>query len=189
MDSLQSINKILRKPFGTTQHVNDLKKHFAEFLGKFEDTNMATSIAFQRTTELDDLKPILACLEETMPPELDIQTTKILKVLLRKSVNRVSLGHLGMCTIVLVLQRHSRNRFILPVDICHVVLNSCYDSVNAQTFIDEGGLEPLLLLLNYTDVNVLSALLSAIQTISYIPGGRRVLMLSREVYTHITCLT
>lgn len=85
-----------------------------------------------------------------------------------------------MIFIINLLRRQARSRSESVSDICNIVLNSCYDTLNAQIFIDEGGMQPLLFLLRNKDSKVLISVLSAIQGICYIPGGRQVLRQENE---------
>jgi hypothetical protein len=179
MESLNAVNRVLRKPFCTTQHAVELKKLLNEFLIENEEG----SSNFQNdSVEVDDLRPLLSCLEEAdIPSEIDVLGTKMLKVLLRKDVNRRSLNDLGVRTILVICRRQMKVKGQSLLDICSVITNSCFDASNAYMFIEEGGMEMLLPILAARDVLLLTALLSAFQALCYIPTGRRVLMLNKQV--------
>jgi hypothetical protein len=191
MESFVAVNKILRKPFCTTQHAQELKRLLNEFI----DENDEGSTNFQNhSTEVDDLRPLLSCLEENaIPPELDSLCTKMLKILLRKNVNRISLNELGLRTVVIVLRRQLKLRGFALVDVCNVITNACFDANNAQVFVEEGGLDltmSMLLGASKDNAQLLTALLSALQTMCYIPMGRRAVILNRQTLARISdCLS
>ncbi len=162
---MENLNRLLSKPFCSTNHLTELMS-IAESL-------VANVEAFLVISDADEMKPILRCIEENIPLQLEIVLSRVLKILMTKAANQVSLEASGMRSLIVVLERHAAIKSNNAVDICNVILNSCYNTSNAQNFVDEGGLTPLVSLLLHVKSSLGQAsVLGALQGICYIPGGR-----------------
>ena len=175
--SLDGINFFLNKPFATTKFVTEIIENAVVLLEELE--KYAGNLP--ATKGVDDLKPLLRCLREEIPVELEILFARLLKIFLTKSVNRTSLGNPGLSAIVYVLRRQLRSHNGATSDICNAVLNSCYDKTNAQLFVDEGGMQILIRFLGTKDFKIIISTLGALQVLCTIPSGRQLLRQDAEV--------
>jgi hypothetical protein len=173
---MENLNNILKKPFCTTKFLPDLLEAARIASNSLESSSMSLIESPEK------LKMMLTCLEETIPLELELLLSKILKILFLHSFYRECLGRGGMASLIIVLRRHANARSTNASEICHTLLNSCHDPSNAQYFIDEGGMEPLLvLIMRVSDERVQVAALGLLQALCFIPGGRQLIRLQPEV--------
>ena len=185
MEFLKHLNKLLLQPNSIIRNYEVLLKLMKEFTESFEDPNSL----FGDTDVVDDLRPILSNLlrkndngASTIPIELELLGARIIKILLRKPINRTNLGMYGISTIVQALKRQVDDRTIASVEICNIILNCCYEGSNVNLCIDEGGLEPLILLLKSTrDMRLQSSALGALQGICFVPLGRQTVRFNTEI--------
>lgn len=175
--SLTRINTVLSKPFSTTKYLTEIIECAILLLEEIEQIKFCPS---QASTP-DDLRPILNCMRQDIPVELDVLFSKLLKYFLTKSVNWAGMGSFGIKAIVTTLDRQGDGRTLAAPEICSVVVNSCYDVSNAQLFIDEGGLPRLFLFLRGRDPKLLSSALGAVQVLCVTPTGRQLLRQDRDV--------
>jgi hypothetical protein len=107
---------------------------------------------------------------------LQVFLAKTLKILLRKEVNRKSLGRLGVQLLVTALQRQAQpaSRTLAAPELGNVVINTCYNGdANVRTFVECNGLPPLLLLLRSSEVAIVQSVLGALQGVCFVPLGRQ----------------
>jgi hypothetical protein len=67
----------------------------------------------------DEMRPIFSAFSEEMPVELEIQTAKMIKVLLRKQSNRSNIGKYGLNAVIKVM-------FIYTFVFDKFILRACY---------------------------------------------------------------
>lgn len=100
----------------------------------------------------------------------------MLKILLRKEVNRRGLGRMGVQLLVGALERQAAAASASPAaaELGNVVINTCYNGdSNVRTLIECNGLPPLLQLLRARDLDVVQSVLGALQGICFVPFGRQ----------------
>jgi len=148
-----------------------------ELLLEFIQSYEGRDNVFGDENKSDELRPLLATVSSpsaSIPVETDILLARMMKILLRKSANRLALGKNGIQSIIRSLSRIQAEKNIIALaEMCNVVLNTCYDSVNVLFLIELGGVTPLLSFLKTSDVPVLSSALGALQGLCYVPSGRQ----------------
>lgn len=175
MEHLRSINNLLNQPNTFSRNLDSILILGNQIIKDHEDTN----VLFGESNVTDELRPILAAISGTeannvVPFEADLVLIRILKVLLRKPANRLSLGRNELTTLVRALTRlQVERRNAAVAELCNVVLNSCYDGANVQSFIELDGLKPLIALLRSRDVIVQASTLGVLQGLSFVPSGRQ----------------
>jgi len=185
MEFLKQLNKLLQQPNSIVRNYEVLLKLMKEFTDNFEDP----TLLFGDSDVVDDLKPIMSNLlrknenlTSTIPIELELLGARIIKILLRKPINRTNFGKYGISAIIHALKRQVNDRTVASVEICNIILNCCYEGSNVNLYIDEGGLEPLVLLLKSTrDIRLQSSALGALQGICFVPLGRQTVRFDTEL--------
>ena len=83
----------------------------------------------------DQFRPLLnAICEPCLHTDTRFLITKVLKILLRKEINRSSLGKAGVTAIVKSMNLCGTN-LALVAEVCNLVLNALYDGRNVQHFV------------------------------------------------------
>ena len=184
-DYLSCLNGFLNQPNTFDRNLNNILLIGGKIVEDFDDKDKIYGDA----ARVDELRPILAAIagsastQELPPLEADLLLAKILKVLLRKPVNRLSLGKNGLTTLVRSLNRlHAERKGIVAAEMCNVILNTCYDGANVQLFLEVEGLKPLVLLLRSRDPVVLASALGVIQGLCYVPSGRQRMRQETKVF-------
>jgi hypothetical protein len=185
MDSLAQINALLNQPNTFSRNLAQIVQLAHNFTLLYESKE--SSLAEIDTA--DDLRPILATVGDpaaVIPVDVDTLIATILKVLLRKPVNRLALGKYGMTAIIRSLNRIQTEKNIpAAAEMCNVVLNTCYDGANVQLLIELDGMTPLLRFLKSREVPVLCSSLGALQGLCYVPRGRQCLRQNLKVCSHL----
>lgn len=185
METLCQINGLLNQPNTFTRNLPQILYLSHQFIAMIEnnDSTLGTT---------DDLRPILATVGETtvsIPMEADVVIATILKMLLRKSSNRLALGKHGMSAIIRSLNRIQCTKNIsAAAEMCNVILNTCYDNVNVQLLIELDGMVPLLKFLKNKEIAVLCSSLGALQGLCYVPSGRQCLRQNSKVILYFFSL-
>ena len=169
MESFNAFNRILSQPDATTRN----KEALLLALQAFSDTFVDPETKFGKQNEADNLKPLLSLIMHDIPIDIEILAAKVIKILLRKPQNRVTLGRSGVGSIVRALHRQEERLTSSAAEIGNVVLNTCYEGDNIDSFIEENGIPPLLNLLYSNDDKVIASALGAIQGLCFISSGRR----------------
>ena len=118
------------------------------------------------------MRPIFAALKNSnCIKEIELLFASVLKILLRKQVNRDAVGKIGFNAIIQCLSRQSLNS-TSAAELGNAVLNACFDSNNVILYLNEGGLTPLLFLLRSSDVLIQASVLGALQGICFTPAGK-----------------
>jgi hypothetical protein len=143
-------------------------------IGAFLEENLADPANSPNLLEssCDDLRPILSAISCCPPPDeiLQVPILQILKILLRKPVNRQALGVFGVEAIAGVLTMTSSPEVLS--ECANVILNMCYDHRNVALFLDAGGLALLLPLVVSAEAACQASSLGALQSILYTRRGR-----------------
>lgn len=173
MDALSQINGLLNQPNTFQRNLDQLLTLSQKFISYHEGReSIVGDISLS-----DELRPVLATIGDqsvAIPAEMDLILATVLKILLRKSTNRLSLGKTGMTAIVRSLNRiHLERNGIAAAEMCNVILNTCYDGVNVQLLIELDGVALLFKLLKTRDIEILRSALGAIQGLCYEPRGRQ----------------
>lgn len=166
---IAAVNKLLSQPNALVRNFDALVESISTFLSQYDDI----ACNFGNHSSADDIKPLLTSLRENMPAKLEILVARMIKMLLRKQINRNSINKQGILAVVCALQRQVANRTIAAAEIANVVLNTCYDGANVVSFLEEGGMPLLLRLLETRDENVQASVLGAIQGVCFVPLGRQ----------------
>ena len=104
LTSLSLINKLLSQPAGYTRHLEQLTVLFTSFITEFSNPLQinitSTTTATQATvTDIEKIDPFVSLLstlkEDNVNPQLEVLIAKSIKILLRKPINRASMGKLG----------------------------------------------------------------------------------------------
>lgn len=132
----------------------------------------------------DPLKPLLTAIcESVLPAEVRFLLVKVLKILLRKELNRTSLGKNGIVSIVKCMAlANSERHHLLCAEVCNLVLNAIYDGRNVQFFVEAEGIPILFAFLDSREERVQSSALGAIQGVCYVPNGRKQIRSSKKVF-------
>jgi hypothetical protein len=178
-ESLIGLNRLLSQPNGAIRNYDDLIQLSNAYIDFFRTPQEIVS------SEPDDLRPILTCLQGELPGDLEIYLAKIMKILLRNPANRRALGKNGLTTLVKILKRQCTCRTSAAGEIGNVILNACYNGENVASFIEVGGITPLCNLLRIRDLGIVSGVLGALQGICYVPAGRYEIRRDIEVRSFI----
>lgn len=185
MDSLAQINALLNQPNTFSRNLAQISQLAHTFTVLYE----AKESSLAEIDTADDLRPILATVGDpaaVIPVDVDTLIATILKVLMRKPVNRLALGKYGMTAIIRSLNRIQTEKNIpAAAEMCNVVLNTCYDGANVQLLIELDGMTPLLRFLKSREVPVLCSSLGALQGLCYVPRGRQCLRQNLKVHNHM----
>ncbi len=175
MDHLVSINKLLSQPEAA---ILKNKATIIDAMSSFVEIFANPNAIVGSNKNPDEIRHLLSLLRESfIPPELEIMTAKVVKILVRKSINRLSLGKSGMNCIIKALIRQTERRSIATAEIGNVILNTCYNGDNVQLFIDEGGFPYLMKLLRiyHDSTSIQASILGAIQGMCYVRSGRQII--------------
>eukprot|EP01041_Mallomonas_annulata_P004668 gene4668-9258_t len=176
MENLASMNRLLSQPDPASRHKTALMNAMQQFTDQYANPN----VNMGSTREADDMRPLLAVLRGPLPGDFEVLIAKVIKILLRKPINRTLMGKHGVLCIVKALMRQTEHRSIAATEIGNVVLNTCYNGDNVQLFIDEGGFPHLLKLLLSRDTSLQASVLGAIQGICFVPIGRQAIRQDSE---------
>ena len=137
------------------------------------DGNSEVSIGEEATS--NEMKPLLNAINDlNINVELRFLFVKVLKILLRKGVNRAALGKSGVSLIVRSMNMVTTERHnLISAEICNLVLNAVYDGKNVQHLIDAEGILSLFKLLGTFHETVQASALGAIQGVCFVPLGRK----------------
>lgn len=189
MDTLSQINGLLNQPHTFQRNIEQLLVLSQIFVSFHEGREYGTGEL--SLSESDELRPVLAAIGDTsatIPVEMDLVLASVLKILLRKSSNRLSLGKFGMSAIIKGLSRvHLEKNSSASAEMCNVILNTCYDGVNVQLLIELEGVSLLMRILKSRDQDILRSVLGALQGLCYEPRGRQ--SLRQEVKVRISFLS
>jgi len=124
---------------------------------------------------INEMKPLLNAINDfTINVELRFLFVKVLKILLRKSVNRAALGKNGVSLIVRSMNTVTTERHnLISAEMCNLVLNAVYDGKNVQHLIDVEGIRSLFRLLETFHDTIQASALGAIQGVCFVPLGRK----------------
>lgn len=129
----------------------------------------------------DQFRPLLNSIcEPCLHGDTRFLITKVLKILLRKELNRSGLGKVGVTAIVKSLSLCGSNPG-LAAEACNLVLNALYDGRNVQYFVEAGGVSVLFALLQAPQERVHASALGAIQGVCFVPSGRHHIRSCRQV--------
>lgn len=173
MYTLDQINALLNQPNTFQRNLEQLVLLSQKFVSLYEAPGCDNGDG----SLSDELRPMLATMSDpsaTIPVEMELILSSILKILLRKSSNRLALGKAGMTSILRSLNRILTERNIkATAELCNAVLNTCYDGVNVQFLIELDGVSLLMKLLNSRDTELITSALGALQGLCYEPRGRQ----------------
>ena len=181
MESLIQLNSLLNQPNTFVRNISQIILLANQFITNFENKD---TIAGDGNIA-DELRPILATISDpaaSIPVEVDIIIASILKILLRKPCNRLSLGKYGMSSIIRSMLRLQTGKNITAsAEMCNVVLNTCYDGANVQLLVELNGIVPILKYLKSKETAVLCSSLGALQGLCYVPLGRQTIRQNSKV--------
>ncbi|CAM9423524.1 unnamed protein product [Discosporangium mesarthrocarpum] len=175
MATIDAINRLLRQPRGVENNPTGIAKAIQQFLGVNRDPENSPN----RLNEAeDDMAAIfvtlsLECLRHNA---LLMMILKVLKVLLRKQVNRRAMGRPGVLAVTNLLK--SPCLAIAVCECANVVLNMCYDKANVEHFLQVDGIDALVPLINSQDESIQASGLGALQSVCFEKPGREA---AREV--------
>jgi len=172
METLDQINALLNQPNTFQRNLEQLILLSQKFVSLYDGSASNGDVSLS-----DELRPLLAAMSDpsaTISAEMELTLSTILKILLRKSSNRLALGKAGMTSILRSLNRILTERNVkASAELCNAVLNTCYDAVNVQFLIELDGVSLLLKLLNSRDTELITSALGALQGLCYEPRGRQ----------------
>lgn len=181
MNALAQLNSLLNQPDTFIRNAVQLTNVAQVFIAAHEDKGCITG----ELGSTDEFRPVLAAIGDpsaVIPADLDILMSTILKVLLRKATNRLSLGKYGMTAIIRSLNRIQNLKNIpAAAEMCNVILNTCYEGVNVHLLIELDGVAPLLQFLKCKETAILCSSLGALQGMCYVPRGRQYLRQNPKV--------
>ena len=129
----------------------------------------------------DQFRPLLSSIcEPCLHADTRFLITKVLKILLRKELNRSGLGKAGVTAIVKSLSLCGATP-ALTAEACNLVLNALYDGRNVQYFVEADGVSVLFALLQSPQERVQASALGAIQGVCFVPSGRHHIRSCRQV--------
>lgn len=171
MEHLVILNRLLCQPEAILRHKSAILSALEAFTDYYSEPSKKLS------SDPDDMRSLFGVIRNVAPHDIELLSARSIKILLRKSSNRTSVGKFGMNCIVKALMRQSERLTPPAAELGNVVLNACYacENDNIGIFLDEGGLVPLLSLLRSRDVKVQGSALGALQGICYVQPGRQAL--------------
>lgn len=173
MDVLSLINGLLNQPNTFQRNLEQLVTLSQKFISYHEGRESIVG----DVSLSDELRPVLATIGDQsaiIPIEMDLILATVLKILLRKSANRLSLGKAGMTAIIRSLNRINREKNSLALaEMCNVILNTCYDGINVQFLIELDGVALLFKMLKTRDNEIIRSALGALQGLCYESRGRQ----------------
>lgn len=169
MEYLEEINRLLSIPNGLSNSRDAIYKSAVKFVQKLEKPGSDLGDKMK----VDEMRPILSSVR-TIGCSIDMECcfAIILKILLRKAVNRDAVGKFGMNAIVQWLGRQGLLASPVTPELGNVILNACFDSNNVMLFLNEGGMRPLLFLLRSQETLIQSSILGALQGICFTAAGK-----------------
>lgn len=196
MDNLKKINKLLSQPNAIVRHADSLVQLLHEFtvfyddpvsvIGKEDESDDYRLIVFNLLRSYNDKSNTITT---NLPYDLELLGARMIKILLRKPVNRASLGRVGMIAILNSLKCQVNMRNLAAAEICNAILNSCYDILNVNILLDEGAIPSLLGILNTTkDAKLQSSILGVLQGVFYTSKGRNIVRSNTDVSTRINII-
>ena len=191
------LNRLVSQPNGVTRNRVGIMDALVAFNGNAGGAAGGVDITAPDFSMQDELKPLLAVLggqsgaatgsENVLPVDLELGVARAVKILLRKPVNRTSLGQFGVKCIIDALGRQIRRVTAATPEIGNAALNACYNGSNISPFLDNGGLPVLLQLLRTRDVAVQGSILGVLQSLCFVSKGRRA-FLDDETVRYFGCL-
>jgi len=169
MNCLLLINRLLSQPDAAIRNKDAIVDEMRKFTEAFADPRQSMD---NGNNNIDELRPLLQLIRDSISTDLEILTARVIKILLRKPENRARMGKQGVLCIVRALTRQLTEITSSAAEIGNVVLNTCYNGDNVQFFLDECGLPPLIHLLLSQDMNVIASALGALQGICFVTNGR-----------------
>ncbi|CAM9231079.1 unnamed protein product, partial [Choristocarpus tenellus] len=159
-------------PFEAVENnVNGIAAAIRDFLG----VNLDPASSPNRQTEarinlaVDDMAAIFVVLSSDCLPENStlLLLLQVLKVLLRKQVNRKAMGKQGVQAVTNLLKS-------ITCECANVILNMCYDRENVDLFLEVDGVRALVPLINSKDEKMQASGLGALQSVCFERAGREV---------------
>jgi hypothetical protein len=108
----------------------------------------------------------------------------VVKLLLRASGNRTSLGKSGMELMVKIMHQRMgmRKSSSVIAEICGMILNACYDTENVgHICATNNGVLMLINCIHHRDDQIVASSLGALQAVCFAPMGRRTLRHNFEI--------
>lgn len=190
MEHLSNMNRLLNQPNTFARNLESIITIGDQIVDGFEDKEKI----FGDVAASDELRPLLAAISSTdltasVPMEVEIVLARVLKVLLRKTCNRRSLGKNGLSALIRALNRLlTQRKHLAAAEMCNVVLNTCYDGANVQLLLELDGLKPLSVLLRGRDAVLLASALGVLQGLCYVATGRQKLRQETKVLEKVAVL-
>lgn len=175
-EDLSKLNQLLSQPDAINKNHDKLISSCSQFIEKYDSSIEETE---ESSSRVDELRTILFTMTNDMiPMGLEVLLSRVLKILLRKSCNRLSIGKSGVSSIVYALKRQTSSKPIVASEVCNIVLNTCYEGANIRSFLEEGGLPIVLRLIGTSsrDSRLQASALGALQGICYTSLGRQYLL-------------
>lgn len=177
MSFLVQINRLISLPNGIMENKVNICRLVTEFVNEDESGNAVGS-----ANGVDEMRPLLAILRTGAPGEFEVLFARILKILLRRQVNREALGKQGITCVIHSLTRQVTEIGTAATEIGNMLLNAFYHQANVSLFVAEGGLPPLISLLRVSiDHNVLASVLGAMQGVCFTRQGKVAFRSEKEV--------
>ena len=180
MEQLPLFNRLISQPNGLTRNYAGIMQSLAAFNDWFSSPQAAE----EDSGPTAELKPLLTVIggaatspgDPSLPVEMEAAVATALKILLRKAANRDGIGKFGVKCMVHALARQTQRITPATAEVGNATLNACYDGANVAVFLELGGLPHLLYLLRSRDCAVQGSVLGAIQSLCFVPIGRRALL-------------
>lgn len=181
MDQLPVFNRLISQPNGVVRNFAGIMQSILMFNEALSDPAMLEPSMGSR----DDLKPLLTVIsgqcgvstglgtESALSIDMEAAVAKALKILLRKPINRDGIGRFGVKCMVSALSRQTQRVTSATAEVGNAILNACYDGANVGTFLELGGISPLLHLLRSRDHAVQGSALGVLQSLCFVSFGRR----------------
>ncbi len=100
VELINSVNRLISQPNGLTRNHDFLVRQITIFNDQFADPSIDTG------PDLDEMKPLFTTLDMQLPVELELLIARMLKILLRKAINRDGVGKFGIKCIIRSLLRY-----------------------------------------------------------------------------------
>jgi hypothetical protein len=184
MEYLSAFNRLIAQPNALTRNREAIVENGLAFSKEYEDPN---KIAGDPTIP-EDMRPLFNLLRTaSLPVDIEILTARMIKILLRKMANRMSIGAFGMSSILSALHRQASgaNRNAAASEIGSMVLNTCYDGANVLEFLEGGGVPLLVNMLRSRDPGIQVSVLGALQGVCFVPSGRQIVRQDADVIATI----
>lgn len=174
MEQLPVFNRLISQPNGVTRNYAGIMQSLAAFNDWFSSPRAEE----EDSAPPADLKPLLAVIggDPALQVDMEAAVATALKILLRRAVHRDGIGKFGVKCLVQALARQTQRITAATAEVGHATLNACYNGSNVAVFLELGGLSHLLHLLRSRDCAVQGSVLGALQSLCFVPVGRRALL-------------